>query len=268
MQSIVLTDPTGARAEILPEKGATVISYRSRGQEVFYRDQENLDSPERPRCGVPFLFPVFGRTPEGSHYPMEIHGFGHTSSWQVLSREESCLKLELRDSEQTRAVYPFPFRVELTFALENGRLHIRQRYENPGQEKMPFAFGFHPYFVVEDPEKTRVDIHAAVEMDMGTGKAMPCTRESVSVSFPESAPETGAFFAQASDCAVIRTERGAVKMAFDGNFNRLVLWAVRGKGFLCVEPINSSPNGLVTGDCFTLEPGGSREAEISFEVLK
>ena len=61
VQSIVLTDHTGARAEILPEKGATVISYRSRGQEVFYRDQENLDSPERPRCGVPFLFPVFGR---------------------------------------------------------------------------------------------------------------------------------------------------------------------------------------------------------------
>ena len=59
-----------------------------------------------------------------------------------------------------------------------------------------------------------------------------------------------------------------MKLAFDGNFNRLVLWAVRGKGFLCVEPINSSPNGLVTGDCFTLEPGGSREAEISFEVLK
>jgi len=53
-------------------------------------------------------------------------------------------------------------------------------------------------------------------------------------------------------------------MEFDDNFNRLVFWAVRGKEFLCIEPMNSSPNGLVTGDCYILAPKEKREADVSF----
>ena len=102
---------------------------------------------------------------------------------------------------------------------------------------------------------------------MVTGKPMPCTRESVTVTFADGAMETGAFFLQASDFAIIDSGDKAIKMRFDSSFNRLMLWAVRGKPFLCVEPINSSPNGLVTGDCYHLAPGEYREAEISFEVM-
>lgn len=267
MKQYRITDSTGATAVILPEKGATVIGYCVEGKEYFYRDQENLDSPERPRCGIPFLFPVFGRTPEGSPYPMEIHGFGHTSLWDVISYQEDELKLELRANEHTFQAYPFRFRVELTFALRDGKLSIHQRYENLGTETMPFAFGFHPYFAVEDAEKTEVTMHAGLEMDMQTGKALPCTKESVKVVFSEGVPEAGAFFLQASDWAVIDSGDKKIKMSFDVSFNRLVLWAVRGKPFLCVEPINSSPNGLVTGDCYNLEPGESREAEVLFEAV-
>jgi galactose mutarotase-like enzyme len=72
----------------------------------------------------------------------------------------------------------------------------------------------------------------------------------------------------AREAATIHTKDGGkIRMHFDQNFTRLVLWAVAGKGFLCVEPINSSPNGLVTGDCLYLEPNGCKEAVISFEVL-
>ena len=267
MKEYCISDATGASAVILPEKGATVISYCVEGKEYFYRDQENLDSPERPRCGIPFLFPVFGRTPEGSTYPMKIHGFAHTSQWDVVSYQESELRLVLCASEDTLRVYPFSFRVELTFGLCDGRLSIHQKYENLGRETMPFAFGFHPYFAVEDAEKTDVAIHAGLELDMATGKPAPFTKKSVKVKFPENALETGAFFLQASDCAVIDSGDKKIKMHFDGSFNRLVLWTVRGKPFLCVEPINSSPNGLVTGDCYYLAPGECKEAEILFEAV-
>lgn len=268
MKSYRISDHTGASAVILPEKGATVIGYNVDDQEYFYIDQDNLGSPERPRCGIPFLFPVFGRTPEGSAYPMEIHGFGHTSVWNVISYDTSVLKLELCANEDTLKVYPFCFRVELTFSMQDGKLSIRQKYENHGTETMPYAFGFHPYFAVEDVEQTVIFFHAQLEMDMLTGKAAPCQKTSASLIFPQNAPETGTFFMQASDCAVIDAGFGRkIKMNFDCNFNRLVLWAVRGKGFVCVEPINSSPNGLVTGDCLQLAPGQCHEAEISFEVI-
>lgn len=268
MTEYCITDSTGASAVILPEKGATVISYCVDGREYFYRDQENLDSAERPRCGIPFLFPAFGRTPEGSAYPMEIHGFGHTSAWEVVSYKEDELRLELHANEDTLKVYPFHFQVVLTFALRDGKLTIHQKYENHGGETMPYAFGFHPYFAVTDAAETEVSINAGLELDMLTGKPVPCTKKSVKIAFPEGAAESGAFFLQASDSAVIDAGNGKrIQMHFDESFNRMVLWSVKGKGFLCVEPINSSPNGLTTGDCYYLAPGECKEAAVSFEVI-
>ena len=266
MKEYIIRDKNDNFAVILPEKGATVISFQVNGTEVFYQDMENINSQERPRCGVPFLFPVFGRTPEDSMYPMEIHGFGHTSVWTVLEHAEDILRLELVATEETRIIYPFEFRVELVFSLKDGKLNIHQIYENQDEKDMPFSFGFHPYFVGE-PTTFSVKVDAMQEMDMMTGKPKPFDNRLVEIAFPEGAPESGAFFVQAKHEAVLnRADGKQVQMQFDENFNRLVLWAVNGKNFLCVEPINSSPNGLVTGDCYILAPGETREADITVSL--
>lgn len=274
MKEYRITDATGASAVILPEKGATVVSYQVGGREYLYRDDGNLASAERPRCGIPFLFPVFSRSPEdtfrwaGKGYPMQIHGFGHTSAWQVLSAEESRLCVALCADGATRRMYPFDFRVELTFTLQEGVLRVQQRYRNTGAEAMPYAFGFHPYWAVEDAGKTEVEIDAGFEMDLKSQKLIPCGRKTAAVAFAPGAREAGAFFSGAAGPAVIHVGRGRrVRMDFDTAFDRLVLWSVKDKGFLCVEPINSSPGGLATGDCHTLAPGESREAWVSFSVI-
>lgn len=263
MKEYLIRDKRDNFAIILPEKGATVIRFCSNGTEVFYQNMENINSPERPRCGIPFLFPVFGRTPEDSIYPMEIHGFGHTSAWTVLEHQENMLRLELSPNEETKKVYPFEFHVELIFVIEDGKLQIHQIYENTGENDMPFAFGFHPYFAV-NPTEVSVKVDAELEMDMFTGKPVPVKHNPVKLAFPEGATESGAFFLQAQKEAVIQVGVKKIHMEFDENFNRLVFWAVRGKEFLCVEPINSSPNGLVTGDCYILAPKEQREADVSF----
>ena len=266
MKECIIKDKWGNQATILPEKGATVVSFLCNGAEVFFKDIDNLESPERPRCGIPFLFPVFGRTPEDSIYPMEIHGFGHTSVWHVLSQTEDTLCLELRDTEETKKVYPFEFRVELQFSIKDGCLNLHQIYENIGEKDMPFSFGFHPYFA-GNPTELKTKIDAGMQMDMTTGQPAPCQTDMVQLVFPEGAPESGAFFMQAKNEVIIyRVDGKKVHMKFDENFNRIVFWAVSGKDFLCVEPINSSPNGLVTGDCYTLAPKECRIADVSFRL--
>lgn len=266
MKEYKIFDENGNYAVILPEKGATVISFCSNGTEMFYKDMDNINSPERPRCGIPFLFPVFGRTPEDSIYPMEIHGFGHTSQWTVLEEKENALLVELKANDETRKVYPFEFCVQLVFSIENGRLNIRQIYENTGSVDMPYAFGFHPYFAV-NPTEVSVKVDAELEIDMKTGKPVPYDGHPVRIEFPEGAPESGGFFMQAKNEALLVVNNKELHMEFDENFNRLVLWTVKGKEFLCVEPINSSPNGLVTGDCYRLAPGEKKEAVVSFYII-
>ena len=143
MKEYIITDGCGTQAVILPEKGATVVSLQHKGTEFLYRDQANLDSPERPRCGIPFLFPMFGRltdqtyTWDGKPYKMDIHGFGHTSSWEVVESRDNSLTLVLKSNETTLSQYPFRFRVTLEFTLAAGMLTIGQTYENLGDTPMP-----------------------------------------------------------------------------------------------------------------------------------
>ena len=262
-----IQNPSGIRAVILPEKGATVISLSRDNREFLYRDPENLASPERPRCGIPFLFPIFGRLQDGKYtwdgreYAMEIHGFGHTSSWQVAAHTEDTLRLVLEDSEATRSQYPFRFRVTLEFTVGEETLTIRQTYENRDNQPMPYNYGFHPYFLTEKPENLRVETQADTFFDFAVG-GRAFGRGSVTLSVPEGAPETGAAFMGVRGPTIVHNEAEGKRltMEFDDSFPTHVLWTQAGKKFVCVEPVNGSANGLNTGVYLTLQPGEKKTA--------
>ena len=262
-----IQNPSGIRAVILPEKGATVISLSRDNREFLYRDPENLASPERPRCGIPFLFPIFGRLQDGKYtwdgreYAMEIHGFGHTSSWQVAAHTEDTLRLVLEDSEATRSQYPFRFRVTLEFTVGEETLTIRQTYENRDNQPMPYNYGFHPYFLTEKPENLRVETQADTFFDFAVG-GRAFGRGSVTLSVPEGAPETGAAFMVVRGPTSVHNEAEGKRLTreFDDSFPTHVLWTQAGKKFVCVEPVNGSANGLNTGVYLTLQPGEKKTA--------
>ena len=273
MEEYVIADNLGTRAVILPEKGATVISFQKDGEEFLYCDRENLDSPERPRCGIPFLFPIFGRltdstyTWEGKNYEMAIHGFGHTSSWQVVEHREDFLSLVLEADDVTASQYPFRFRVTLDFTVGNGVLTVGQCYESLDEKPIPYNFGFHPYFLTEKPENIQVEATAKTFWDFALG-AKEFGHGTVSVTLPEGAPETGAVFMGAHGSATLTNEVEGRKltMEFDDNFHTLVLWHQAGKRFLCVEPVNGTADGLNKGIYLTLNPGESKRASVSFRA--
>jgi len=274
MSHIIITDAQGTVAKILPEKGGTLVQLSRNGIDFLYEDPKNLDSTERPRCGIPFLFPMFGRLAEdtffldGKRYPMEIHGFAHISQWQVENCGKSCLHLSLEATEETLKMYPFRFRVELIFQLQGGRLSIHQVYRNLDDKIMPYSFGFHPYFQLKELSQTVFDITAAYQMDMITGKLLPFGRDAVRLPLAEGRPETGAAFAGVQGPVGIRLaqEKRQITMEFDDAFQNLVLWHPVGKPFVCVEPTNGVPNGLNTGHYLTLQPGEVKEADLHITV--
>lgn len=273
MTEYCIFDGLGTRAVILPEKGATVISLQKNGQEFLYRDDDNLNSPERPRCGIPFLFPIFGRLTDsryawdGKVYPMAIHGFGHTSPWKVAEFRENSLSLVLEASEETLSQYPFLFRVNLDFTVENGTLTIAQTYENLDEKPMPYNYGFHPYFLTKSLENIQVETTADTFFDFAAG-AKPFGHGTVSLTLPEGAPETGAAFMSVQGPTILHndTERKQLTMEFDSSFHTHVLWHQAGKEFLCVEPVNGSADGLNKGIYLTLNPRETKEAFVSLRM--
>lgn len=268
MERITITDGCGLSATVIPERGATAVSLVKDGVEFLYCNEENLNSAERPRCGIPFLFPIFGRLKEahyeleGKTYDMEIHGFGHTSAWQVVSRSSDELILALDASAQTLGQYPFRFRVTLRFRAENGGLTIAQCYENMDVKPMPFNYGFHPYFRVEQLEKATVEADAQAQVDFTKGAAIPFGHGEIRVTIPEGAPESGAALAGVRSPAILHLpeEGRELVLEFDSSFTQMVLWTMAGKPFLCVEPVNGMPNSLVSETGLVLESGQKYEA--------
>lgn len=265
-----IDDGQGCTATIAPEKGATVVSLTREGEEYLYRDEQNLRSSERPRCGIPFLFPIFGRLKEGRfswkgrEYPMEIHGFAHTSVWRAEQQCSDKLVLSLEHNAQTWSQYPFAFRMELTFQVREGSLIIHPSLRNQGQEPMPFQYGFHPYFLTPNPESVRVETHANFFMDGQSEQPRPFGQGQGGIVLAEGAGEAGGAFLGVEGPSVVDLGDRKVTISQNGDYPTLILWTQAGKPFLCVEPICGTPNGLNTGDCRMLYPGETWEGKIKF----
>jgi galactose mutarotase-like enzyme len=101
---------------------------------------------------APLLFPIVGKLKNdtlrhrGKSYPMTQHGFARDSRFEWVERGRSSCRLVLEDNAQTRARYPFAFRLAVTYALEGGDLDVSLEISNPGDEVLPASIGGHPAF--------------------------------------------------------------------------------------------------------------------------
>ncbi|WP_298396207.1 aldose 1-epimerase family protein [Sphingobium sp.] len=101
---------------------------------------------------APLLFPFVGRSRgdiyrlDGQDYPMPQHGFARRKPFAVVAQSDDSLLLRLEADEETRAAYPFDFRLDMGFVLEGATLRMTATVANRGEAAMPFSFGYHPAF--------------------------------------------------------------------------------------------------------------------------
>ena len=160
-----IASPDGAaRADVVPELGGIVSSLRlGDGRERLFRHGGFWDpASTETRGGIPPLFPICGRllangTPGlyrvgDRPYRLPIHGFAMRRPWEVadISRSDA-LRLRLADSEETRAIYPFAFDLELIYSVSVEGLSCRLTVRNAGAVPLPYYAGFHPYFLTPPP---------------------------------------------------------------------------------------------------------------------
>ncbi len=162
IERIELNEGGESRAVVIPELGGWLLEYSRNLNGLGWVHALHHDEavvaryPKEMWAGSPQLFPLvsYNHLPGAEHHyewnglrrPLPQHGFARRKPWRVVSRGESHVTLELAADAETRAVYPFEFRNELTCRLLNGSLLWDQRIANAGSETMPFSAGFHPYF--------------------------------------------------------------------------------------------------------------------------
>ena len=99
---------------------------------------------------APVLFPYCGRlwdgycTVDGKRCNPEVHGFFRRLPTEVSGQTETSLTLTQQDSAETLAGYPFPYRLDMTYTLEDRTLTMQVKVTNRGEKTMPYALGLHP----------------------------------------------------------------------------------------------------------------------------
>ena len=98
----------------------------------------------------PLLFPFVGISKGGHYtyrgvtYPMPGHGFAREKVFTVTAQTETSVTLRLASDEATRAIYPFDFILDVTYALEGKTLACDYRVTNTTADEMYFSIGAHP----------------------------------------------------------------------------------------------------------------------------
>jgi galactose mutarotase-like enzyme len=277
LETHVLVDYTsGARATVAPSRGGICTRFAVRDDEVLFLDQATLrDRDKNVRGGIPVLFPFAGRlqgdqwTVDGQVLKFGQHGFGRQLPWRVLAvsatGDEAAIELGLDASDATRASYPFAFAARMRWSVRDGALHVALTVDNPGDRELPVAPGWHPYFRVPDVLKAAAHVvtDATHGRDNRTGATVTLNGP-IDLTFDEVDLHLADHLAP--EVRLIRPDRPDVFVEFEPGV--LVVWTLRGKDFVCVEPWMAAANALNTGTATYVPPGGTARFDVAIRIAR
>lgn len=143
---ITLSD--GGATAVVAADGAELRSWRpAGGPELLWHGD-----PAHWPFWAPILFPIVGTLKDdryrwqGRSHRMFRHGFTRFRPFARLTGTAHQVAYALVDDAETRAEYPFAFRLTVDYELRGASLDIGFAVENRGKEPMPYAVGFHPAF--------------------------------------------------------------------------------------------------------------------------
>ena len=184
------------------------------------------------------------------------HGFNRKIQHRLVSQNDTSVVLELTDNEETRALWPYAFRLVTTFTLEGDTLHHTLTVENTDRENISFGIGYHPAFALpfdenhsaEDYEIRFDSLESPICLGAGTF-SYPLGHNIYSVPVNEEVFAGGGYVMTGLHSKTIGlyekdTGRG-VALGIQ-NFPYVVLWSKENMTprYVCMEPWHTLPTPM------------------------
>lgn len=114
---------------------------------------------------APILFPIVGGLKNkqyllnGKIYSMPNHGILRISEFDMIFHTEDKVIFSFKNKGETLEMYPFECEVLVSYQIEGGKIVVTHEIINHSIQKMPFTFGLHPAFNLDDTlENTYVEL--------------------------------------------------------------------------------------------------------------
>lgn len=133
--------------------GGHVMDWTPAGEDpVLYMSPDAVIELGKPiRGGIPICWPWFG--PHATDAEKPAHGFVRTQIWtldEIVSTTDRVeVVLSLQSSEETRAIWPHDFALQLRVSI-GGELEVTLVVRNPGPAAWTMTGALHTYFGVAD----------------------------------------------------------------------------------------------------------------------
>lgn len=273
-------------AQLVSLQGADHFEYMWVGDPAYWREH------------APVLFPIVGALREGKTriggqwFEMGRHGFAKRTEFALGAQAADSLSLVLTASPETKAVYPYDFKLTVSYRLQDSGIVTEFQVENPGSADLVYAVGGHPGFnipvdesagfedytiVFDSPESQRCPV---IDMEAGlidweksgftlAGQEIPLKHE----LFYQDALVFENLNSHGVRIVNKATGKG-VRMDFEG-FPMLGIWSAVNDGpYVCLEPWTGCATLVSEGDEFvekkgmtTLAPGEAKTHRFFVEVL-
>ncbi|KLI64836.1 aldose 1-epimerase family protein [Aurantiacibacter marinus] len=252
MSGAVSTIRSGGLEAQIAHFGAELVSLKDgEGREFMYDGDPAVWTGR-----APLLFPMVGRLNNGQYrhaghsYAMDTHGFARRSTFTLVSQTGSSVLFRLTSNAETRASYPFAFELDMQFELDGLTLKMRATVRNPGEETLPFSFGYHPAFAWplpgggeklehriifaedEPADIRRLDTNGVIVRS----EASPVADKTFALH-PDQFVEDAMIWDELASRELVYQSPGgpALEIAF-GNLPMLGIWQKPGANYICIEP--------------------------------
>ena len=258
-------------------------------QSVIYKGKERVWQNENGKWAKhsPVLFPVCGNNAVvigGKDYNMPFHGFASTSVFTAERVNNYSVTFVLSYSEDTLKVYPYLFRLSITYTVCGNTLLIKNAVENLGKADMPFALARHDSFALDtaiddyklcfdeseeflsqetDYTARLINLYA----DFGCGKDFILPADYLAEG------RTVIFGKTKSRAVSLKTlDNGLIARLLYPDVDNILLWRPDGADMICIEAWSALPD--ISGETvgftenekfFRLSSGGRKTVDFQIE---
>lgn len=226
------------------------------------------DSTEFLWCGdaehwkyhSPILFPIVGKVIDNSYkvdgktYELPQHGLARLREFTLVEKSENKFSFELSYSEDTLKIYPYKFKLTLSYTLLENGVKVSYDVENLDDKDIYFSIGGHPAFMCPLKENETFEDYyfefnkkenaSLMDFNHNTGYFSGTRTEflkdsnRIDLSFDLFNVDALVFDNLKSNAITLKSDRNSKELTMDfTGFPYLALWTkATGAPFVCIEP--------------------------------